>query len=113
MLPDEMEQYLCEIRRVLSKGKSCLITLFMFDESDASEREALDSQEFSFPIINNGYRLMNSKTVSANVAIEQSKWQQIVLNCRLRQIEHSKGYWLEGRAKTSKNSFQDIVILEK
>jgi SAM-dependent methyltransferase len=53
MLPDEVANYLAEIRRVMKPGSKCLISWFLLnDESEQGIRERRSSLDFTFPVGN-------------------------------------------------------------
>ena len=66
MLPDEVENYLKEIARVLKPGGLCFSTFFLINEE--SKKGIANNTDFHFPYDYGHYRLMDDKVRSANVA---------------------------------------------
>ena len=111
MLPDEVENYFREIRRVLKKRGRCLATFFILNIE--SKKYLEHNSAFTFPHIFGHYRLMDVKVKSANVAYEEqyiiehlAKENGIMINA----IKY--GRWC-GRPKDYAFDFQDIVVMEK
>ncbi len=111
MLPDQVENYLKEIDRVLKKGGRCLATFFLLDEAS---KDFLNQQDhFNFPYNKGHYRLMSQATPSANVAYEKAYLKEFLASQTNLSIETVKpGYW-SGRPRSSSLEFQDILVLKK
>ena len=107
---NEIENYLSEINRVLKSGGLCLATFFVYDDR---EGEVNFRNEFNFPIKRDGYRLMNKKVKSANIAISKTKLDQMILDSGLKTTNFIKGSWNDLSSKNDKNDFQDILVLKK
>ena len=106
----EIENYLREIKRVLKKEGSCLATFFIYD---SDQENMIESQSgLRFPFAENGFRLMNKRTKSANVAIEIKKLMDLIHKCDLEIARYIEGYWKENIPEDDHNSFQDILILQ-
>lgn len=111
MLPDEVENYLNEISRVLRPGGICFATFFIVNE--ASDKYSKENSAFHFPYDYGHYRLMDKKVKSANVAYgENYLRQRLVLDKPLELEAIHYGYWC-GREKEGCKDFQDIVLLKK
>ena len=106
----EIKNYLVEIHRVLKTDGLCLASFFIYD--DKSEEEISNRKHFCFPVKKEGYRLMDVKVKSANIAIHQNKLDQIISETGLKLVTQIKGFWKNGIKKTD-NDFQDIAILKK
>lgn len=107
----EIDHYLAEISRVLKPGGKCLATFFLYDDESEAKIAALD--HFNFPVKRNGYRLMDEKVKSANIAIHRHQLQAWLKGKNFGPIKIIDGYWKNKHAKRQDNSFQDLVILEK
>ena len=108
LLPEEVENYLGEIFRVLRPGGVCYATFFLFDKSG----QAKFPEGFEFPYGYGHYRLMDDEVKSANVAFEESYLRSVFEKHRLEVRHLFYGSWRDGRVIDCKD-FQDIVILEK
>ncbi len=105
MLPDEVDNYLKELRRVLRPDGVAYLTFFVFDEKTAWPTG------FDFPYGYGHYRLMDEVVKSANVAFEEAHLRSMVSKngLKLRNIHY--GFW-RGLTKSGCYDFQDIVIAE-
>lgn len=109
MVPEEVENYLREIRRVLRPGGVCYATFFVFDEKQKNGFPA----GFDFPFDHGHFRLMDEKVKSANVAFAEGYLK--------KELVERNGFWLRhfflgswrGLRREDCKEFQDIVILEK
>ena len=110
MMPEEVAHYFKEIQRVLRPDGQCLATMFVYDgqlESQISKGEG-----FVFPIDKGGYRLMDAKVQSANIAFSKQRLDQMIAAAHL-QLEHIEpGFWRPDVAK-GEQDFQDIVVVTK
>ncbi len=109
--PDEIDKYLGQINRVLKPGGTCLATCFVYD--DATEITIANQGEFSFPVHRGGYRLMNSKVKSANIALSETLLYEMIAKNGLLLSRTIAGYWVQTREKGPDAFFQDIVIPTK
>ncbi len=112
MPPEEVQQYLREIHRVLKAGGRCLGTFFTYTAA-TEEQLASMHPSFSFPIKHDGYRLMDARVVSANVAYSEEKLRGMVALAGLNWESLHEGYWKDQAHKLVKHDFQDIVVLSK
>ena len=109
MLPDEVDNYLGEIYRVLRPGGKCYSTFFVFDEKMENSFPA----GFEFPHDHGHYRLMDDKVKSANVAFaEKNLREDLVGKNGFKLKSMYLGSW-RGLPRKDCMEFQDIVILEK
>jgi SAM-dependent methyltransferase len=110
MLPDEVENYMKEISRVLRPGGKCLATFFVFGDNSGNEK---NKPYFSFPIDHGHYRLLNPRVKSANVAYDHS-WlrKKLAEENQLTICNFIPGFW-RGIQAGDHNDFQDIVVFEK
>jgi ubiquinone/menaquinone biosynthesis C-methylase UbiE len=110
MLPEEVENYLGEIQRVLKKGGKCFVTFFILNK-DAKEFISKNNH-FNFPFTKGHFALMDEKVKGANVAFEESYLEEVFSNKKLKIHAKHFGYWA-GREKINSVDFQDVIILEK
>ena len=111
MLPDEVENYLKEIARVLKPGGLCFSTFFLINEE--SKKGLANNTDFHFPYDYGHYRLMDDKVRSANVAyLEQYLRQRLLMDKPLTIEKIDYGYWCN-RKKEDCKDFQDIVLIRK
>lgn len=106
MLPDEVDNYIGELYRVLRPGGFCYLTFFLFDEKTAWP------EGFEFPFDYTHYRLMDDEVKSANVAFEEKHLREMVERHSLQVRHLCYGYW-RGLSKTNCKDFQDILVLQK
>lgn len=106
MLPDEVDNYIGELYRVLRPGGVCYLTFFLFDEKTTWP------EGFEFPFDYTHYRLMDDEVKSANVAFEEKHLREMVERHSLQVRHLCYGYW-RGLSKSNCKDFQDILVLEK
>jgi SAM-dependent methyltransferase len=110
MLPEEVENYMKEIGRVLKKGGHCLSTFFVFGE----EKEAESNPKFAFKLDHGHYRLMHHKVESANVAFQYEYINTVLAHPHNMKVVHFlPGYWDCQTRKNERMDFQDIVVFRK
>lgn len=108
LLPDEVENYVLEIRRVLRQGGRFLGTFFILDPD-----EAVANPDFQFPVQEENYRSMSSASRASNVAYSGSYIEDTLGkqgSFEVKEIRH--GYWRKGE-KEGNMEFQDMVLFEK
>lgn len=110
MLPDEVENYLKEIHRVLRPGGRCMATFFLWNEE--SERLSPSNPKFQFPYDYGHYRLMDDKVKAANVAYQSAYLEEYLSKIGLQLENTFFGFWC-GREKKTAMDFQDVLLLRK
>lgn len=110
MLPDEVAQYLGEIRRTLKPGGRCCCTFFLLNTG--SEQLLAGNPGFQFPYDRGHYRLMDERVKAANVAYQEKWLRDQLKQCGLALESVLPGYWC-GRSKEKCLDFQDIVIFKR
>ena len=106
---EEIQNYLKEIHRVLKNDGKCLATFFIYEEKENIDR----NEGFKFPVIKDGYRLLNKNLEEANIAINFAKLESMVNLSGLKIEQNIDGFW-KGQNKNNVNlDFQDIIILKK
>ncbi len=107
----EIQHYLHEIKRVMRPDGKCLATFFLYDKN--TEEKIIDNEGFNFPHqFSEGYRLMNKKVESANIAVSIPLLQQMTENAKLEIENIHFGYWNGFVSKENGGHFQDIVIIK-
>lgn len=110
MQPDEVENYLGEISRVLKPGGCCFATFFLITEG--SENYLDQSAEPFFPDRHANYFLHNPRVKNANIAYRDSYLRQMTEKAGL-EIEALHEGWWAGRDREACPDFQDVVIFRK
>ena len=109
MLPNDIENYLKEISRVLRKDRLCILTVFILD--NVSKR-LMNSAEKNFKYKMENYSLMNEKVKTANVAYDKSYFFNLLKENKFSIEKYEEGSW-SGRENTINNfTTQDILILK-
>lgn len=109
MLPEELNNYLQEISRVLLPGKICFASFFVIDNLSES---AMQKGNFQFKFNMGDHFLFDPRVKAANVAypkpILESKFSSHGLS-----IDHFfRGSW-SGTSTSESLDFQDIYVLSK
>ncbi len=112
MQPEEVQNYLNEISRVLKRKGKCLSTFFIY-RSDNEDFLAFNNSKFIFPIKKDNYRLMDDKVKSANIAFNITKIEEMIKNNDLIIKKNIQGYWSNVEKTSEDNDYQDIVVFEK
>lgn len=111
MLPDEVEQYLFEIQRVMKKGGTCVATFFILN---TQTRDILKSKtDFHFPHDYGHYALMDDKVKAANVAFDTVFLEKTIAQSGLTISKKIDGFWRLGKRENDVQDFQDVLVLKK
>jgi SAM-dependent methyltransferase len=110
MLPDDMENYLREVARVLRPGKRCFITFFLVNEESLRlMSQGAASQDFKDT--GQGVYVVDRSQPELVLAYEEATVRQLFARYGLRILEPVHyGSWCQ-RAKCL--SYQDIIVAEK
>lgn len=111
MVPEDINNYLSEIYRVLKKGGYCVATFFILDEEAKQNIEAGRTGEFSFKYRHDGYAYLDEKVKEANVAYDPECLSSMITNSKLQMVCMEPGRWSDPHRKT--DQFQDLIILQK
>lgn len=106
MVPQEIDRYLGEIRRMLSPGGRVFATFFIVEAG----RE-ISNSAYQFPFEKNGFRLMDDDVASANVALQKDFLFELIAKNNLTVAAEHLGFWNSGIRKGQPN-FQDVLILK-
>ena len=111
MMPDDVDNYLSEIARVLKSGGACIATFFMIDEAAEKQIKAGLTGEFKFQHRYEGYALFDKKVKEANIAFEKNNLQQLIERHGLSIAATELGTWSDHTRQTTQ--FQDLIVLKK
>ncbi len=113
MLPDQIDQYLSEISRVLKSGGTCFITWFILnDKARQNIEKGLSNANMTITLKSDLAYYSHKDMPEAEIGFEE-KW----IHQKLRQYGLDKdlqilpGYWSNPSKK--ENSYQDIIISKK
>ena len=110
ILPQDMENYLSEISRVLRKGKSCLITYFLLNDQSLSFINAKLST-LNFNYVFDKYRTISEATPEEAVAYPEEYIRGLYKTFDLEiSIPIKYGAWC-GRKEYL--GYQDIIVAKK
>jgi SAM-dependent methyltransferase len=99
MLPDQTEQYLREISRLLAPEGKCVASFFLLDETTRAGVEANQSfLSFGVAHASGVCRLHDAAVPEAAVAIEESFVSEALERAGLRVAEARRGAWSTGVA---------------
>jgi len=111
MMVSEIENYFKEIRRVLKPGGKCFTTLFYYNEQN--EDYIASMENFNFPVVKDGYRLMSDKVKSANIALSETKLDEMITASGLIMVTKVDGFWKDKVKDKNRVEYQDILVLSK
>lgn len=111
MMPDDVNNYLKEIFRVLKKGGKCFVTFFLLNDEIKSSIE--NRNYFNFPFKYDNYRLLDKNVKEANIAYEESFLiDNLFINNKLYAENIYYGWW-SGRSRENSLGFQDTILLSR
>ncbi len=99
------------IERVLSPDGRCLATVFVYN--DKNEAFISSKEGFNFSVEKDGYRLMSDKVKSANIAISETKLDEMIASTGLEKVSLVEGFWKDKVKDENKIEYQDMLILKK
>ena len=108
---NEIQNYFKQIHEVLKSDGIAFSTFFLYDDTNdayISKREG-----FNFPIQEDGFKLMNSKVKSGNIAIHKDKINEMLNNENLTLVKIIDGFWKDNIRDSKKKEYQDIVVFKK
>jgi ubiquinone/menaquinone biosynthesis C-methylase UbiE len=109
MLPEDLDNYLEQIRRVMKPGGKCFVTFFLLNEEI---RQSLEKpSQIRFPHSFGNYSLMDMKVKEANVAYDEEWLIKEVFPSKNLFPEAIHYGWWSGRKKDVSIGFQDVMIL--
>jgi len=111
MMVSEIENYFKEIRRVLKPGGKCFTTLFYYNEQN--EDYIASMENFNFPVVKDGYRLMSDKVKSANIALSETRLDEMITASGLIMVNKVDGFWKDKVKDKNRVEYQDILVLSK
>jgi len=110
MMPEDLENYISELSRVMKKGGRCLITFFLLNQQSISLIEQKKST-LNFILSNKNFSVLKRKVPEYTVAYREEYIRSIFTKNSFAIIEPIKyGSWCG-----SENFFsrQDIILVEK
>jgi ubiquinone/menaquinone biosynthesis C-methylase UbiE len=110
MMPEDVENYLQEINRVLKPGGKCFATFFILNTESIAYMK--DHPAFYFTHDFGTYRLMDKQVKEANIAYDESYILDRIKESELVLEKMMYGYW-SGRPENASFDFQDTMILSK
>lgn len=110
MMPEDLENYIKEIHRVLRKDKKCLATFFILDEE--SENSMLKNSQKNFPYNFGSYSLMDKSVKEANIGFQKEYILNLLVENGFEVTEFIRGNW-SGAKPGILNEHQDILIIKK
>jgi SAM-dependent methyltransferase len=111
MLPEEVDNYLGEVKRVMGVGGKCLISYFLLDpESSRNVAAGRTTPRFSFAYGSEGCRIEDEEVPEAAIAYDETFILGLYEKHGLRLEGMSHGTW--GRGKLTPHD-QDAVVAVK
>ena len=116
MLPNDVEHYIAEMKRMLKPNGRIFFTSFVLDGGSI---KAIESGESNMPFEYKfgSYRSSDAKVLESNIAISINDFHKWFDNNRLEVFTYSKGWWRVKENKTAKidknqSKYQDIFVLK-
>jgi ubiquinone/menaquinone biosynthesis C-methylase UbiE len=110
MLPEEVNNYMREIRRVLRPGGKAYASFFILNEESKS---GMQGRRFRFRYNMGHYRLIDQRVKAANVAFEETYLKEQLIRSNGLHLENTYyGYWC-GRAQDTCEDFQDFIFFTR
>lgn len=109
MMPDDVQNYLHEIAKVMKADGKCFATFFILNKH--SEQEMNQGKAyFNFKHTYDGYALLSRKVKEADVAYDEARLLQMIDKAGLEPVRIIYGEWCNS---TDGEDFQDIVVLRR
>jgi len=113
MLPEDMEHYINEIKRVLKPGQTCFATFFLLDsDSENAMNTNAASGRKIFTHHFETYSLMDKNVKEANVAYRKDYIFGLLRSQGLEISHFFRGSW-SGMSAGEINEHQDVIIFKK
>lgn len=109
MFPEDIDQYLGEISRVLKSGGKALITFFLWNR-ESEDYSAKKKSSLDFKYTRPGYRMVDEKFPEDAVCLDEPLVIELMKKRGLKITATKYGNWC-GRPNFL--SYQDILIVEK
>jgi ubiquinone/menaquinone biosynthesis C-methylase UbiE len=109
MLPDDVENYLSEIHRVLTKGGRCLITYFLLNEESLRFIATGDST-LEFKHVFDKYRSVSHEVPEKALALDENWIRDLYRKLGLKVMRLDYGSWC---ARKNYLSYQDLILAVK
>jgi ubiquinone/menaquinone biosynthesis C-methylase UbiE len=106
MLPDDLENYLSEIYRVLKRGGRCLITYFLLNEESLRLIETGDST-LDLRYVFDKYRTISREVPEQAIAFDEGWIRDLYRKLGLKVIRLDYGSWC---ARENYLSYQDLIL---
>jgi ubiquinone/menaquinone biosynthesis C-methylase UbiE len=109
MLPDDVENYLSEVYRVLKKGGRCLVTYFLLNEESLRGIEVGDST-LDFRYVFDKYRTISLEVPEQAIAFDEGWIKDLYRKLGLKIMRVDYGSWC---ARPHYLSYQDLILGKK
>ncbi|WP_103982228.1 class I SAM-dependent methyltransferase [Parabacteroides chinchillae] len=108
MIPEDVDNYLGQIARVMKPEGKCLVTFFLLNP--AIEKQMQEGKaKFDFCHRHKGYSLMDKKVKEANIAFDESYLSAMLDKNGLKAEAIHYGGW--SGVEPNPLDFQDVIIL--
>lgn len=111
MMPEDVDNYLSQIRRVLKPDGKCFVTFFLLNVDTIRAIEKRNY--FNFPYKFNNYRLLDENVKEANIAYEEKYLMDILLPKNKLKVDNIHYGWWSDKPRENCISYQDVVVLSK
>lgn len=111
MMPNDVDNYLGQIYRVMKKDGKCFATFFLLNNEIRTAIEKRDY--FNFPFKYNNFSLIDKNVKEANIAYEEDYLLKNLLPKNKLRIDNIYYGWWSDKPKEKCLSFQDTIILSK
>ncbi|WP_102408313.1 class I SAM-dependent methyltransferase [Parabacteroides bouchesdurhonensis] len=108
MMPEDVDNYLGQIARVMKPAGKCLATFFLLNP-DIERQMSEGKAKFNFCHRYEGYSLMDEKVKEANIAFDESYLSAMLDKHGLKTEAIHHGGW--SGTETAPLDFQDVTIL--
>ena len=109
MMPNDVDNYLNQIARVMRSGGKCLVTFFLVND-DILKKMSCGETNFVFKHSYGDYLLMDKNVKEANIAYEEGFLQKKYDKYGLKKDAVYYGQWSNSEGFVN---FQDVVVLSK
>lgn len=109
MMPEDVENYIGQIHRVLKPGKKCFATFFVLDQQSEN---AMNNGAKQFPFAYGHYSLMDKSVKEANIAFKKEYLMDLLKAHNFEITNFVRGNW-SGLEADIYDQHQDIFVFKK
>jgi len=112
MMPNDVDNYLSQINRVMKPNGKCFATFFIINENVKEIIQKPDFDGFRFSYNYGNYYLLDKNVEEADIAYDENYLHELLSKNNLKVEAIVRGWWTGGN-RDDNSDFQDIVVIGK